>query len=89
MLYARAARNLDQTFYRPGGFVSDKPTDPHRFKLLPRRWVVEWSFACDSRNRRLARDYERHARSVEALVRLAMIRIMLQSLTCQTTVPEP
>ena len=34
-----------------------------------------------SRNRRLARDFERYARTVAAFIRLAMIRIMLRRLT--------
>ena len=38
-------------------------------------------FAWISRNRRLARDFERYARTVAAFVRLAMIRIMLKRLT--------
>jgi len=48
---------------------------------LPRRWVVERTFAWISRNRRLTRDFERYAGTVEAFVRLAMIRIMLKRLT--------
>jgi transposase len=43
--------------------------------------LVERSFAWISRNRRLTRDFERHARTVAAFVRLAMIRIMLKRLT--------
>ena len=35
------------------------PDAKHGFVLLPRRWVVERSFAWTSRPRRLARDYER------------------------------
>ena len=58
-----------------------KRTDLHRFKVLPKRWIVERTFAWISRNRRLMRDYERHARTVAAFVRLAMIRIMLRRLT--------
>lgn len=57
-----------------------KRTDLHRFKVLPKRWIVERTFAWISRNRRLMRDYERHARTVAAFVRLAMIRIMLRRL---------
>jgi transposase len=48
--------------------------------VLPKRWLVERTLAWISRNRRLARDYERHARKVAAYVRLAMIRIMLRRL---------
>ena len=54
--------------------------DRHRFVVLPKRWIVERTLAWVSRNRRLARDYERHARKAEAFVRLAMIRLMLSRL---------
>jgi len=37
------------------------------FVLLPRRWVVERSFAWASRFRRLARDYERLPATVAGL----------------------
>jgi transposase len=58
-----------------------KRSDLHRFVVLPKRWIVERTFAWISRNRRLVRDYERYARTVAAFVRLAMIRIMLKRLT--------
>ncbi len=58
-----------------------KRTGLHRFVVLPKRWVVERTFAWIARNRRLARDFERYARTVAAFVRLAMIRIMLRRLT--------
>lgn len=45
------------------------------------RWFVERTLAWISRNRRLARDFERYATTVAAFVRLAMIRIMLKRLT--------
>jgi transposase len=50
------------------------------FVVLPKRWVVERTLAWISRNRRLARDFERYARTVAAFIRLAMIRIMLTRL---------
>ena len=50
------------------------------FVVLPKRWIVERTLAWISRFRRLARDFERHARTVAAFVRLAMIRIMLRRL---------
>lgn len=40
------------------------PTAKHGFVLLPRRWVVERSFAWMARFRRLARDYERLAETL-------------------------
>jgi transposase len=53
--------------------------DRHRF-VLPKRWIVERTLAWISRSRRLARDYERHARTAAAFVGLAMIRLMLRRL---------
>jgi transposase len=50
------------------------------FVLLPRRWVVERSFAWMSRFRRLARDDERLPTSVAGLHWLAFLTLMLQSL---------
>jgi transposase len=58
-----------------------KRSDRHRFVVLPKRWIVERTLAWISHNRRLARDFERYARSAAAFVRLAMIRIMLRRLT--------
>lgn len=55
-----------------------KRSDIRGFVVLPKRWIVERTLAWISRNRRLCRDYERHARKVAAFVRLAMIRIMLR-----------
>ena len=43
------------------------PTAKHGFVLLPRRWVVERSFAWMARFRRLARDYERLAGTLAGL----------------------
>ena len=57
-----------------------KRSDPAGFAILPKRWIVERTFAWISRNRRLARDFERYATTVVAFVRLAMIRIMLRRL---------
>jgi transposase len=59
-------------------------SDIHHFVVLPKRWIVERTFAWISRNRRLARDFERYAATVAAFVRLAMIRIMLKRLTKPT-----
>jgi transposase len=57
-----------------------KRSDAAGFEVLPKRWIVERTFAWISRNRRLARDFERYAATVVAFVRLAMIRIMLRRL---------
>jgi putative transposase len=58
-----------------------KRTELHKFVVLPKRWIVERTLAWISRNRRLARDFERYASTVVAFIRLAMIRIMLRRLT--------
>src|SRR5205823_8607240 len=47
------------------------------FVLLPRRWVVERSFAWASRFRRLARDYERLAQTLAALHFVVFAILML------------
>jgi transposase len=61
-----------------------KRNELHKFVVLPKRWIVERTFAWISRNHRLARDFERYAASVEAFFRLAMIRLMLKRLTRPT-----
>ena len=53
------------------------------FKILPKRWVVERTFAWLSRCRRLAKDFENLTRIALAFVKLASIRFMLRRL-CQT-----
>jgi transposase len=49
----------------------------HGFVLLPRRWVVERTFAWAARFRRLARDYERLAETLAAYHWLALVTLML------------
>jgi putative transposase len=44
---------------------------------LPKRWVVEQTFAWLKRCRRLTTDREKTTRSAEAMIRLAMIHLML------------
>jgi transposase len=56
-----------------------------RFEVLPKRWIVERTFAWISRCRRLGRDFERYLRTTAAFVRLAMIRIMLRRLTASSS----
>ena len=50
------------------------------FSLLPRRWVVERTFAWLGRFRRLSKDYETHTRNSETMIYLAMIHLMLHRL---------
>ena len=50
------------------------------FVLLPRRWVVERSFAWANRFRRLVKDYERLPDTVQGLHFLAFASLMLKNL---------
>ena len=54
------------------------------FKVLPRRWVVERTFAWLNRCRRLAKDWENLTRNAVTFIRLASIRLMLRKL-CNPT----
>jgi transposase len=56
------------------------PEAKRGFVLLPRRWVVERSFAWASRFRRLARDYERLPETVAGLHFLAFTCLMVHRL---------
>lgn len=56
----------------------------HGFVLLPRRWVVERSFAWAARFRRLARDYERLASTMAGYHWLAFAMLMLRALFAQS-----
>ena len=56
----------------------------HGFVLLPRRWVVERTFAWVARFRRLARDYERLAETLAAYHWLALVSLMLPLLLAQS-----
>src|SRR5580704_10697048 len=53
------------------------------FEVLPRRWVVERTFAWLNRCRRLAKDFENLTRNALAFLRLASIRLMLRKLCNQ------
>ena len=52
----------------------------HGFEVLPRRWVVERTFAWLGRYRRLSKDYEATCSSSEAFVKLAMSHLMARRL---------
>ena len=57
-----------------------RPEGSKGFVLLPKRWVVERTFAWLNKCRRLRSDYEVSCTSSEAMIRLAMIGVMLRRL---------
>lgn len=60
--------------------IVKKDTQTPGFRVLPRRWVVERTFAWLGRCRRLSKDYEELPESSEAMIYVAMIRLMLRRL---------
>jgi len=55
----------------------EPPPMPKGFQVLPRRWVVERTFAWLGRYRRLSKDYEELPVTEEAWIYLAMSMLML------------
>ena len=51
------------------------------FKVLPRRWVVERTFAWILNARRLSMDYEKNRKNSQSMVYLAMLPLMIRRLT--------
>ncbi len=72
---------------RPGGrgmwlpAGQEPPVRPAGFQVLPRRWVVERTFAWIGRNRRMSKDDEFLPATSETWVYLSMVRLMLKRLT--------
>ena len=58
--------------------------EPHAFEVLPRRWVVERTFAWISKHRRTTRDYEHLPAGHEAMILWAMIALMTRRLAQPT-----
>jgi transposase len=61
---------------------SDRATG---FHVLPRRWVVERTFAWLNRNRRLAKDFETTVASSETWIYLASVQLLARRLARSTT----
>jgi len=60
--------------------IVKRSDDQKGFVVLPRRWVVERTFAWLSRYRRLSKDDEFLPESSEAMIYIAMIHIMVRRL---------
>lgn len=57
-----------------------KRTELHRFVVIPKRWIVERSFAWIGRSRRMSKDYEETTASSTAFIYLSMTQLMIRRL---------
>lgn len=71
---------LKETSTRYRVEVITKDPDQPGFVLLPRRWVVERSFAWIGRYRRNSKDYERLPESSETFIKISAVQLMLRRL---------
>ena len=68
--------------------VRSKAQDEGGFKPIPIRWVVEQSFACLGRCRRLSKDHEYETAHSEAWVQISAIQIMIRRLRPDKEKPQ-
>lgn len=64
----------------PPSDSSSAPPRPSGFRVLPRRWVVERTFAWLGRHRRLSKDYEALPETSAAMCWLASLRLLISRL---------
>lgn len=57
-----------------------RPIESKGFVILPKRWIVERTFAWINRCRRHSKDYERNPESSKAMIEITMIALMLKRL---------
>ena len=57
-----------------------RPKEQEGFAVLPRRWVVERTFAWFNHHRRLSKDYEVQVSTSETMIYIVMIRLMVRRL---------
>lgn len=71
----KLADNVKQSF----GWIVEviMRKDSKKFEVLPKRWIVERTFSWFESYRRLSKDFEYKTNTQEAMVQLAMIKIML------------
>lgn len=60
--------------------IVKRPSKTKGFMVIPKRWVVERTFAWLNKHRRLSKDYERLTDTSETMIQIAMIGIMLRRL---------
>jgi len=60
--------------------IVKRSEDAVGFAVLPKRWIVERTFAWLGKYRRLSKDYETLTQSSESMIRVAMINLMIHRL---------
>ena len=78
-LYEWLEQNADYRLH-----ILRRPPGSEGFVVLPQRWVVERTFAWLGRSRRLSKDYEKLTITSEAMIRIAMIHLMVRRLARDT-----
>jgi transposase len=58
-----------------------KRNELHTFQVLPKRWIVERTFAWLNWSRRLGKDYELRHTSAEAMIHIAFVHMLLRRST--------
>jgi len=79
----RYAGGLEAWALREGGWALEivrRPSDAKGWVTRPKRWIVERTFAWLGKCRRLSKDDEATTESSEAMIRLAMIHLMVRRL---------
>jgi putative transposase len=64
--------------------IVKRPKGVKGFQVLPWRWIVERTFGWLGRYRRLSKDYEYLTKTSEAMIRVAMIHLMVRRLARMT-----
>ena len=75
--WVRGLRKWDKALLE----IVRKPRGQRGFAIVPWRWIVERTFAWLGRHRRLKPDYEGLPETTEALIHIAMIRLIVRRLT--------
>ena len=65
--------------------IVKKPEDQEGFAVLPKRWIVERTFAWGGRYRRLSKDYEARPETSEALIYWTSVHRMVRRLAKPNT----
>src|SRR5271163_498698 len=82
-LYAWVDGNVDYRLH-----IVRRPKGAEGFVRLPQRWVAERTFAWLARSRRLYKDCEKLTITSEAMVKIALIHLMIRRLASDTKVQE-